>query len=90
MIWGAYGANAVHMSILLEYMAARIDCAVGTYYQFSNNLHAYVDTLEKVKNIEPDYDPYLTLNINKKPVLVQRAVTTLNHWLMNLLALIKS
>jgi thymidylate synthase len=66
MIWGAYGANAVHMSILLEYMAARIDCAVGTYYQFSNNLHAYVDTLEKVKNIEPDYDPYLTLNINKK------------------------
>jgi thymidylate synthase len=66
MIWGAYGANAVHMSVLLEYMAARIDCAVGTYYQFSNNLHAYVDTLEKVKNIEPDYDPYLTISINKK------------------------
>jgi len=47
MIWGAYGANAVHMSVLLEYMAARIDCAVGTYYQFSNNLHAYVDTLDE-------------------------------------------
>lgn len=72
MIWGAYGANAVHMSVLLEYMAARIDCAVGTYYQFSNNLHAYVDTLEKVKNIEPDYDPYLTLNINKKEGFSER------------------
>ena len=77
MIWGAYGANAVHMSVLLEYMAARIDCAVGKYYQFSNNLHAYKDTLEKVKNIQPDYDPYLHLgdngHYNPKPLVDEPA-----------------
>lgn len=59
MIWGAYGANAVHMSILQEYVAARLEIGVGTYYQFSNNLHAYLDTFETVKNIKADYDPYL-------------------------------
>jgi len=61
MIWGAYGANAVHMSVLLEYMAGMLGHAVGTYYQFSNNLHAYVNVLEKLENIQPDYEPYLTL-----------------------------
>lgn len=89
MIWGAYGANAVHMSVLLEYMAARIDCAVGTYYQFSNNLHAYVDTLEKVKNIEPDYDPYLHLgdngHYNPKPLVDEPACfdKELQRWMNN-------
>ena len=89
MIWGAYGANAVHMSVLLEYMAARIDCAVGVYYQFSNNLHAYVDTLEKVKNIEPDYDPYLHLgdngHYNPKPLVDEPACfdKELQRWMNN-------
>ena len=89
MIWGAYGANAVHMSVLLEYMAARIDCAVGTYYQFSNNLHAYIDTLEKVQNIEPDYDPYLHLgddgHYNPKPLVDEPACfdKELQRWMNN-------
>ena len=61
MIWGAYGANAVHMSILQEYVAARLEIGVGTYYQFSNNLHAYLETFDKVKNISADYEPYLQL-----------------------------
>ena len=61
LIWGAYGANAVHMSILQEYVAARLELGVGRYHQFSNNLHAYVDILEKMKDIQAEYDPYLTL-----------------------------
>ena len=61
MIWGAYGANVVHMSILQEYIAARLELGVGRYVQVSNNLHAYVDVFEKMKNIGADYDPYLTL-----------------------------
>lgn len=59
MVWGAYGANAVHMSFLQEYMALRIGKLVGHYTQFSNNLHAYVETYEKIKKLKPDYDPYL-------------------------------
>lgn len=62
IVWGAYGANAVHFSYLLEFMAAGIGIEVGKYYQVSNNLHAYKDTLEKVlpiletKNLTNPYD----------------------------------
>ena len=62
MIWGAYGANAVHMSFLLEYMAGKLKLKVGDYYQFSNNLHAYTDVLYKLDDMQPDYDPYLSLS----------------------------
>lgn len=41
IIWGAYGANAVHFSFLLEYMATRAGMEVGLYRQFSNNYHMY-------------------------------------------------
>ena len=46
MLWGCYGANAVHFSILQEYMAARIGVPVGVYRQVSNNLHLYTDIVE--------------------------------------------
>lgn len=42
-IWGAYGANVVHMSILHEYISHQVGMAIGTYYQMSNNLHVYLD-----------------------------------------------
>lgn len=41
MIWGAYGANAVHFSYLLEYVAARAEMKVGHYYQISSCMHIY-------------------------------------------------
>ena len=41
LIWGAYGANAVHFSVLLEYMAALVGVQVGRYYQVSMNTHVY-------------------------------------------------
>jgi len=44
-IWGAHGANAVHFSILQEYLAARIGMLMGQMYQWSNNYHAYTNTL---------------------------------------------
>ncbi len=48
IIWGAYGANAVHMSMLQEYVAHAIGRPVGRYYQISNNYHAYIDIYEKL------------------------------------------
>ncbi len=42
-IWGAYGANVVHFSMLQEYIAFCVGVGVGTYTQVSNNLHVYVD-----------------------------------------------
>jgi hypothetical protein len=48
MIWGAYGANAVHFSILQEYLAGRIGVPVGRMYQLSNNMHVYTEALDKI------------------------------------------
>lgn len=47
-IMGAYGANAVHFSVLQEYLASKIGVRVGTYYQVSNNFHAYERDLNKM------------------------------------------
>lgn len=41
LIWGAYGANAVHFSMLQEYVAASLGREVGTYTQVSANTHVY-------------------------------------------------
>lgn len=53
-IWGAYGANAVHMSVLQEFMAAASGLVVGRMYQLSNNLHAYVDVFERLSSVVVD------------------------------------
>lgn len=64
MILGAYGANAVHFSVLLEYLAGRLGLPVGTYTQISNNFHAYLAELEMVPvDLDPAWrDPYVTTN----------------------------
>lgn len=49
IIWGAYGANAVHFSMLAVYLALRIGIPVGEYRQFSNNFHLYTDTFDRTK-----------------------------------------
>lgn len=43
IIWGAYGANAVHFSFLLEYVSAMTGIPMGVYRQFSNNFHLYTN-----------------------------------------------
>lgn len=47
-VWGAYGANAVHFSVLQEFIAAACGMQTGRMIQFSNNFHAYEAVLEKV------------------------------------------
>lgn len=53
IIWGCYGANVVHFSFLLEYMANRLGVPVGTYYQVSNNLHLYTEFDITKRFVEP-------------------------------------
>ena len=48
IIWGCYGSNAVHFSVLQEYLAARVGVEIGPMYQVSNNFHAYTDLYEKM------------------------------------------
>ncbi len=47
IVWGCYGANVVHMSLLQEYIAAMVGLPIGWYCQVSNNWHAYCDIWAK-------------------------------------------
>lgn len=48
-VWGAHGANAVHFSILQEYIAAAVGAHIGTMTQVSFNYHAYKDRPDVVR-----------------------------------------
>lgn len=47
VLWGAYGANAVHMSFLQEYIAVMVDVPMGAYRQVSNNYHMYLNVVSR-------------------------------------------
>lgn len=44
IVWGMFGANAVHFSFLQEYIACALGVEVGHYHQFSNNAHIYTES----------------------------------------------
>lgn len=76
IIWGAYGANAVHFSVLQEYMASSIGVEVGIYYQMSNNYHAYLKTFEPIEELSQmagqdmwTYDPYVCKTVEPFPLM---------------------
>jgi hypothetical protein len=61
IIWGAYGANAVHMSILQEVVAFGVGVPIGVYRQFSNNFHLYTELPVAAALLEHTHyfeDPY--------------------------------
>lgn len=43
LIYGCLGSNVFHFSGLLEYVSWRTGIPVGSYYQFSTNLHIYTE-----------------------------------------------
>lgn len=56
LIWGAYGANLVHMSFLQEYVAQAGGFMIGNYYQVSNNAHIYLDNPVTKRMVVPVTD----------------------------------
>lgn len=71
VVWGAYGANAVHFSVLQEYLAGRVGVAVGKMYQFSNNFHGYEATTKKFGDammMSLETDPYATGRVSAMPM----------------------
>jgi thymidylate synthase len=78
-IWGAYGANAVQFSFLLQYVAMRVGVAVGRYTQVSDSLHVYEDNpywqAHKADHGVTVYDPYASdMLCIDSPSLWNRAV----------------
>lgn len=72
VLFGAMGANAVHFSFLLEYVAMHIGVLVGVYRQFSNNFHAYT-ALPKYPSADPSIigcdDRYESGRVRPLPLL---------------------
>jgi len=51
IVWGAYGANAVHFSMLQEYIAASLGRECGYYAQVSDDFHIYEPHFELIRTI---------------------------------------
>lgn len=73
-IYGQAGSNAVHFSILLEFMAMVTGYSIGKYNQVSNNLHMYVDNPVYKRLYEtygthiPTIDPYDVKSLEVFPI----------------------
>lgn len=82
MIWGGYGANAVHFSVLQEWMAHAIGCDVGNYWHISNNYHAYRNIydplVQKFARVRYINDPYMS---SVKPYPLLADMTKAEQWL---------
>ena len=82
VLWGCFGANAVHMSILQEYIAIQIGKDMGRYTQFTNNLHLYTDILALdasealIQELESYHTPYQVEKVN----LVPLKSTSVQEW----------
>ena len=77
MIWGAYGANVVQFSMLLEYLAARIGVGVGIYTQISDSFHVYTDNPQwKIlsEDIRLPHDPYEDNMVVPEPLVTDAAL----------------
>lgn len=71
LVWGAYGANAVHFSVLQEYLATCIGVPVGPYHQVSANTHVYEQhwKLLDLPASREDFDPYRDGLVQPKPLM---------------------
>ncbi len=70
MVWGLYGANAVHFSVLQEYMAAKIGVDVGQYFHLSNNYHAYLSTFTPLADAAlNEISPYVDFLVRPYPLM---------------------
>ncbi len=74
LLWGAFGANAVHFSVLLEYLAEMVGMPIGHYRQFTNNLHVYTDvcpreTWHELATDAENHDFYSLGNANHYPLI---------------------
>jgi len=70
LVWGCFGANAVHMSIMHEYVARGAGLEQGVYYQFTNDLHLYEQhfNMMALGGHADHTDPYLSGECRSLPL----------------------
>ena len=75
IIWGAYGANAVHFSMLQQYIADSLGVAMGPYVQISDSFHAYKNVFDAYRIPEeglPCHSPELYDNFSNTRFRIPR------------------
>lgn len=81
-VWGAHGANVVHFSFLLEYVAQCVGRPVGYMYQYSNNYHIYSERPDVQRLMGGAFEPDLAyapgggrnrVMVNEARLMVTRA-----------------
>jgi thymidylate synthase len=95
MLWGAYGANAVHFSMLQEYLAEVIGVDVGRMVQVSDSFHVYTTddggaVWARVKKMQSTHNAYQIEGIKTYPMLSNTDVKTWNSDLKKFFALYDS
>lgn len=85
IIWGCYGANAVHMSMLQQFVAEALGWPVGHYVQFSNDWHIYEQHFPLMNNIGDLDDQRLSLYVDSIPLIGEgedwrQALFHLTNW----------
>lgn len=83
IVWGCYGANVVHMSMLQEYVAGMIGVGVGTYHQVSDSWHAYREVWSQQRFIEKFVDPYDRVSAicrTEEPIWSYTMITHPEYW----------
>lgn len=86
-ILGALGANAVHMSIIQEFVARMVGVKVGRYWQVSNCLHVYTELTphwQKCKDLPLSVnDPYRMGQVTPYPLITNKEfwMNDLYNWM---------
>jgi thymidylate synthase len=68
VVWGACGANAVHLTYLHELVAAGLKCFIGRYNVMSNNLHIYQHHWDLLRNPQ-SHDKYRERDLFTVPLI---------------------
>ena len=68
LIWGLLGANVVHFSVLLEWMAYQIRVDVGKMHIVTNNMHVYEWNWEPDKWLASHKPEDIEYDTSPKPI----------------------
>lgn len=79
--WGAYGANAVHFSVLHEVVAAATGHHLGVYRQASVNFHLYTELYDAARYLQSppvveEYDHYARGLVRPLPLMLNSEYQT--------------
>jgi thymidylate synthase len=75
-IYGMLGANAVHMSVIQEYVARMVGVPMGSYEQISNCMHVYTKLTphwERLKDLPLETNcPYKSAKVTPFPLITNK------------------